>query len=112
MRSPAQAARQIDHAIVTAVTRRKPVYIEIACNIADAPIPPSIPFQLTPLHFRAPSNAESLVAATEAVLALWQNAVRPVIVVGSKVRDPGRTEWILIRSRKEDGTVCLKTKPL
>ena len=30
VRSPAQAARQIDHALVTALTLKKPVYIEIA----------------------------------------------------------------------------------
>lgn len=30
VRSPAQAARQIDHALVTALQLKKPVYIEIA----------------------------------------------------------------------------------
>lgn len=113
IRSPAQAARQIDHAIGTALTQRKPVYIEVAwcvlcilcrnrpnsaqsltnppkphaSNIAQEPLAPPIPFQLTPLHFRPPSNAASLDAAVDAIVTVWQRAARPVIVVGGKVRD-------------------------
>ena len=55
-------------------------------NIAQEPLPPPIPFQLTPLHFRPPSNPAALDAAVEEVLTLWRRAARPVIVVGGKVR--------------------------
>lgn len=55
-------------------------------NIAQEPLAPPIPFQLTPPHFYPPSNPTALEAAVEEVLALWRQATRPVIVVGGKVR--------------------------
>lgn len=83
VRSPAQAARQIDHAIVMALTEKKPVYIEIACNIAEEPVSMPIPFQLPP---RKPSNSTSLRRAVDTTLDLWNAAAKPVIVIGVKVR--------------------------
>ena len=84
VRSPAQAARQIDHAIVTALTLKKPVYIEIACNIAEEPISLPVPFQLPP---RKPSNSASMRMALDTTLEMWNAAAKPVIVIGVKVRD-------------------------
>jgi hypothetical protein len=67
---------------VTALTLKKPVYIEIACNIAEEPISLPIPFQLPP---RKPSNTASLRAALDTVHEMWNAAAKPVIVVGVKV---------------------------
>lgn len=108
------AARQIDHAIVTALTLKKPVYIEIACNISEEIVSKPIPFQVRfegadlPIARHAtqspctdafacclavvqlpphkPSNAESLKAAVAAVHDMWEKAAKPVLVVGVKVR--------------------------
>lgn len=83
VRSPSQAARQIDHAIVTALTQKKPVYIEIACNIAEEPISLPIPFQIPA---KKSSNTASLRAAVQDTVAQWKHAAKPVIVIGVKVR--------------------------
>jgi len=77
------AARQIDHAIVTALTLKKPVYIEIACNIAEEAVSVPIPFQLPPPK---PSNKQSQELAIKAVKGLWDAAAKPVLVIGVKVR--------------------------
>lgn len=67
---------------VTALTLKKPVYIEVACNIAEESVSLPIPFQLPP---RKPSNKASLRAALDTTLEMWNAAAKPVIVVGVKV---------------------------
>lgn len=83
IRSPGQAARQIDHAIVTAMTQKKPVYLDVACNISEEHVSLPIPFQIPPPK---PSNAASLRAAVQTTLTQWTHAAKPVIVIGVKVR--------------------------
>lgn len=72
---------------MTALTFKKPVLIEIACNLAEEVVSLPIPFQLPP---RKPSNTQSLRAALDTTLELWNAAAKPVIVVGVKVRKEGR----------------------
>lgn len=67
---------------MTALTLKKPIYIEISCNIAEEPVSLPIPFQLPP---RKPSNTASLRAALDSTLEMWNAAAKPVIVVGVKV---------------------------
>ncbi|MFB2897579.1 hypothetical protein ACE1CI_32065 [Aerosakkonemataceae cyanobacterium BLCC-F50] len=40
------AHRLLHRALEAAILKRKPVYIEIACNLATVPIPKSVPLQL------------------------------------------------------------------
>lgn len=48
IRKPEDAPELIDRAIDRALSERKPVYIEIACNLADLPV--SRPVPRAPLH--------------------------------------------------------------
>eukprot|EP00122_Pirum_gemmata_P016997 Pgem_evm1s15904 len=79
IRSPHLAAQLIDEAISIAMQKQKPVYIEIACNIVELPLPESIPF-----HFpsQRPSNEVALSRAVDSMMTYYANAVKPVIIVG------------------------------
>lgn len=80
---PNEAPSQIDHAIATAMRTRKPVYIEIASNVAAAPVSPPLP-----RRFAGPpsSDPDSLSAAVEAAASLLNDADKPVLVGGAKLR--------------------------
>ncbi len=83
IRDPREAPEQIDHAIQTALRYRKPVYIEIACNIASATTSdPNI------RSFGGPttSDPQSLNAAVEHAAELLNAAIKPVLVSGVKLR--------------------------
>ncbi|MCL6284939.1 thiamine pyrophosphate-binding protein [Ruegeria sp. 2012CJ41-6] len=80
---PSLAPVAIDRAIDTAMLRRKPVYIEIASNIANAPtsepIARSFARQVT-------SDPNSLAAAVDHAATVLNAAARPVLIAGSKTR--------------------------
>lgn len=80
---PWLAPDQIDHAIDTAMLRRKPVYIEIACNIARSPT--SAP---TARQFARATTSDpgSLSAAADHVAEFLNAAERPVLIAGGKAR--------------------------
>ncbi|MEJ2752537.1 MAG: thiamine pyrophosphate-binding protein [Chloroflexota bacterium] len=82
----AEAPAQIDQAIDTALRLSKPVYLEIASNIAAYPVAAPSPRSFTA---RASSDRESLAAAVEHAAALLNAAIKPVLVAGVKLR-PGR----------------------
>lgn len=83
---PSLAPVAIDRAIDTAMLRRKPVYIEIAANIAgaltSAPVARGFARQVT-------SDPDSLAAAVEHVSEFLNGAGRPVLIAGGKVRAAG-----------------------
>ena len=77
------AALQIDRAIEMALQKRKPVYIEIACNIAGSLI--SRPTGKL-VGFKPYSDPESLNIAVDYALKVLNEAVKPVLVAGVKLR--------------------------
>lgn len=83
VRNPAEAPRQIDETIATALRTRKPVYIEVACNILGAEISPP-----NPIGIEGPpaSDPVSLERAVDHASELLGNAVKPVLVAGVKMR--------------------------
>ena len=83
IRDPREAPQQIDHAIQTALRFRKPVYIEIACNIASA-----ITSEPTARSFGGPTSSDplSLKCAVEKAAELLNAAIKPVLVSGVKLR--------------------------
>ena len=89
IRDPHEAPTKIDHAIQTALRFRKPVYIEIACNIADA-----ITSKPNVRSFGGPTASDpvSLQAAVDHVANLLNNAAKPVLVSGVKLRSFGAEE--------------------
>ena len=80
---PGEAPKQIDNAIETALSLRKPVYLEVACNIANAPT--SNPHKRVFGH-RPASDPSSLEQAIEKVAERLNAAVKPVLVGGVKLR--------------------------
>ncbi len=79
----------IDRAIDLAFQRQKPVMLEIACNVAPLAVPAPRPkrFDMAP--------AVDLVALADAVAQateMLDQAARPVLVAGSKLRRPGAAE--------------------
>lgn len=83
VRHPVEAPRQIDTALATALRERKPVYIEIACNIAAAPTSPPNP---SSFHHARRSDADALSAAVACAAERLAAAVKPVLVAGVKLK--------------------------
>lgn len=77
------AHRLISLAFEAAILKRKPVYIEVACNLANVPIPQSVPLRI---ERRFESNPEALEAAVEAVANRLNQAAKPALVAGVKLR--------------------------
>lgn len=83
---PDDAPALIDKAIMTAIASKKPVYLEIPCNIAALPI--SAPGPLT-LNVPIKSDPDSLAAAVEHVASALNAAVNPLLIAGVKLRSSG-----------------------
>ncbi|GAB4831382.1 Pyruvate decarboxylase 1 [Ancistrocladus abbreviatus] len=76
----------IDNAISTALKESKPAYISISCNLPGIAHPT---FCRDPVPFFIPSNVSNqlgLEAAVEVAAAFLNNAVKPVLVGGPKLR--------------------------
>lgn len=80
---PSDAPAQIDEAIAIAVKCRKPVYIEIACNIAGLNV--SSPTKRSFINEQT-SDASALSAALSDASEKLNAAVKPVLVAGSRMR--------------------------
>ncbi|MBI2784954.1 MAG: pyruvate decarboxylase [Legionella longbeachae] len=83
IRKPENAPQQIDAAIAIAIAKQKPVYIEIACNIANAPCskPTKRAFNATKV-----SDSSSLAAAVADAAEKLNAANKPSLILGSKAR--------------------------
>jgi pyruvate decarboxylase/indolepyruvate decarboxylase len=81
---PGDAPSMIDHAIRTALRERKPAYIEIACNLSDAPCPEPGPYEA----IMAPeeSNSRALAGAVDRATALLAGAKKPILLTGAHLR--------------------------
>ncbi len=84
------APLMIDEAIRTALARKKPVYLEIACNLAAGEVPPPAARQIPPSM--PVSDPLALAAAVDALVARIGAAVKPVLLGGVKLRSGGATE--------------------
>jgi TPP-dependent 2-oxoacid decarboxylase len=81
------ATAQIDEALLLCLRDKKPVYLEIACNLANASVPAPGPMTLPPAAI--PGDAASLAAAVDAALAHLQGAIKPVLLAGVKLAPAG-----------------------
>eukprot|EP00741_Cyanophora_paradoxa_P001692 tig00000498_g1642.t1 len=77
------APRLIDKAIAAALKTKKPVYIEISCNLSGAKCPAPVPMCLDKIPKSNPWSQEQAVMR---VAELWSGAVKPVLVAGSRMR--------------------------
>lgn len=86
---PEEAPHLIDKAIRAALREKKPVYIEIPCNLSSAQCSKPKPID----WFEAPkSDPASLDAAVRAVAQFLEKAVRPVLLAGPRLRSHGGIE--------------------
>ncbi|WP_445355522.1 thiamine pyrophosphate-binding protein [Microbulbifer sp. EKSA008] len=102
---PSLAPAAIDRAIDTAMLRRKPVYIEIAANIASAPTSAPIPRGFAR---SATSDPDSLAAAVDHIAAFLNTAERPVLIAGGKVRAASAEESLReLAASSSYGVACM-----
>jgi TPP-dependent 2-oxoacid decarboxylase len=89
-----EAPAVIDRALTTALERRKPVYIEIDCNLAALEVPAPTPRGfLTGSH----SDPAALSAAVAHAAELLNGATKPVLVAGPRIRPPkARTAFLTL----------------
>ena len=80
---PAKAPRQIDDAIQLCLRLKKPIYLEIACNIADAPCREPKPFLLEQKNF---TKKLVLAKAVKHAARKLGEAKKPMLVAGVKLR--------------------------
>ena len=80
---PCDAPSQIDEAIAIAMCQKKPVYIEIACNIATKEVSPTTNRSFCKQVISDPS---ALKAALDHAADVLNKAVKPVLIAGSKTR--------------------------
>ncbi|PJD92511.1 MAG: pyruvate decarboxylase [Legionella sp.] len=88
---PHDAPAQIDAAIAMAVAQKKPVYIEIACNIAGLDV--SEPTKRSFIH-HVESDPAALSAALQEASKQLNAAVKPVLIAGSRSRSQQVGDWI------------------
>lgn len=88
---PSDTPTQIDTAIAIAFEKKKPVYIEIACNIASLNVSP--PTQRA-FNVKRLSDTSSLAAAVADATDKLNAAVKPVLIAGSKSRHCEATAMI------------------
>src|SRR6202042_2732312 len=81
---PGDAPSMIDHAIRTALRERKPAYIEIACNLSDAPCPEPGPYEAT--RPREKTTPRPLAAAVDQAAAGLAGAKKPILLAGAHLR--------------------------
>ncbi len=79
-----EAAALIDRALLRAFQAKKPVYLEIACNLANQLISVPTPMEWPPTP--QASDPLALAAAVQAIQRRLGEAVKPVLVVGVKAR--------------------------
>ncbi|MCA9103743.1 MAG: pyruvate decarboxylase [Planctomycetales bacterium] len=84
--NPADCPRQVDDAISSALSLRKPVYIEFACNIAGLTV--SRPSRREFGHHPV-SDSKALCDAVDHAAELLNSASKPVLVAGVKLRSSG-----------------------
>mmetsp|Transcript_11915 Transcript_11915/g.25920 ORF Transcript_11915/g.25920 Transcript_11915/m.25920 type:complete len:616 (+) Transcript_11915:103-1950(+) len=77
------AKHLIDRAFHIMLREKKPVYLEISCNLALEPLAAPCPFFYRNVTI---SSEEALELAVRAAQHFWNEAVKPVIVGGPKMR--------------------------
>ncbi len=76
----------IDNAISTCLSERKPVYLEIPCNLALQHICRPCPMETMNYVSRPKSDVLAMNACVTHILALLDKTVKPVLVAGAKLR--------------------------
>jgi TPP-dependent 2-oxoacid decarboxylase len=107
IKHPNDAAKMIDNAIFTAVTKRKPVYLEVPVNLALYPVPEPLPLSGGRDYPRPASDSNSLDAALEDIVKAIDASVKPVLLAGSKLRPTNTTEQFKRLAEQLDCAVAI-----
>lgn len=108
IRSAKDAPRMIDEAIFTALTKKKPVYLEVPVNLALFPIAEPTRIDGANNYPRPTSDSASLDAAVEDILRAIDASVKPVLLAGSKLgRKTGTAEHFKRLSEALDCAVAI-----
>ena len=99
------AAWMIDEAISTCLSKKKPVYLEIACNLAGLEIAGPTSMQL-PVIAKS-SNPKSLAAAVEFAANRFNTAIKPVLVAGVKLRPSGAADAFAVVANQSGAAVAV-----
>eukprot|EP01039_Chlorochromonas_danica_P007297 gene7299-8075_t len=88
-----EATKKIDEAVKLCITRRKPVYLEIACNLFSQIVSKPQPARLAPEVPIIPNSDEvSLGAALECIHRKVNMAEKVVLIAGPKLKAVNATE--------------------
>ena len=93
VQSPLEAPHLIDSAIRAALMDRKPAYIEIPTNLAGVQC--ARPGPISAITDPIPSDELSLTAAADEVAHFLRSRVKPIILVGPKIRRVGAERELL-----------------
>jgi TPP-dependent 2-oxoacid decarboxylase len=99
------AARMIDDAIKVCLIEKKPVYLEIACNLAGQLIPAPTDSFLENFSFKAKSDERALNAAVAAAASRINAAVKPILIAGVDIRTADASESFLQLAKKMESAV-------
>lgn len=89
VRNVDEAPAVIDETIQACLIEKKPVYLEIPCNLAACEVPAPVPKRFD-VHLH--SDADTLAAAVEHAAEFLNAARKPVLVAGVKLRCAGAGE--------------------
>lgn len=105
VRNLADAPYQIDRAIEIALTLKKPVYIEIACNLANQLVCEPGPFCFDK---KGVSDPLSLKAALSHVADFLNKSTKPVLVAGPRIRSfSSMSAFQKLAERSGYGVACM-----
>lgn len=104
VRNPATAATRIDEALRIALAARKPVYLEIACNVAATLISRPQPLALAPARHSDPG---ALRAALDHAAGFLARARQPVLVAGSRLRGGATSAFAGLAAASGYGVACM-----
>lgn len=105
IQQPTEAPTQVDHALELALRTRKPVYVEVACNVAAAPVSAAQPRDFSRF---LQSDQRSLRKAIAHATHLLNQSHKPVLLAGTKVR-AGAAEAELRELADNTGYACAVT---
>ena len=87
----AEAIHMIDDAIVTCLSKKKPVYLEIACNLVGNSVYAPVPKSLMDRNTYRMSDSLSLNTAVDDILEKILQVKKVVLVGGVKIRPENAT---------------------
>ena len=91
--SASEAPAKIDFAIRTALREKKPAYIEIACNLSAARC--AAPGPVSAILTEQMSDPASLEAAVSAAAHYLSKKMKPILLIGSKLRAAGAEKEVI-----------------